>query len=174
MPAISTPDSPEACADAARAAEQAYDYEMAGELWLGAVRASTAAEAPQRLADYAEFLVERLGQVEACAAWLDDPAFAPPGDWKSSTLRRLWALVGAAAAATAHPRSADLDVALVDAGDGAAVARTAARWAAGGEIDRSAALLHAHTASLPADGVALLDRLRADRQVAAQAALQPL
>lgn len=173
-PTLAAPESAEAGADAARAAEEAFDYELAADLWLGAARAATAAEAPLVLADYAAFLVERLGQVELCAAWLDDPAFAPPAEWKSAPLRRLWALVGAAAAQVGHARAAEIDAALVVGGDGGALARTAGRWAATGDDDRALALLQAHAANLPPEGMALLARLRATRHAAAQTALQPL
>ncbi len=173
-PTLQAPQSAEAGAAAARAAEEAFDFELAADLWLGAAGTASPAEAPLLLADYAEFLVERLGQSDACAGWLDDPGFAPPAEWKSAPLRRLWSLLGTAAAQTGHHRSGELDAALLAAGDGGAVARTAARLVAAGQVDQALAMLETRAPALPQDGVALLGQLRAQSKAAAQAALQPL
>ncbi|MSQ82960.1 MAG: hypothetical protein EXR77_08595 [Myxococcales bacterium] len=162
------------CIAAAQAAEQGFDFELAADLWLAAVHASRGGQAIEQLSEYAAFLVERCGQLDTCAAWLDDEAFGPPAEWKSATARRLWSLIGSAAAQTDHRRSAAIDTALLAAGDGHAATRTALRWMATGDRDRAMQLLTSHETALPPQGQALVQKLRTERHTQVLSALQPL
>ena len=162
------------CVAAAQAAELGFDFELAADLWLAAVHGSRGGQALELLGEYAAFLVERCGQLDTCAAWLDDEAFGPPAEWKSATARRLWSLIGSAAAQTEHRRSAAIDTALLAAGDGHAATRTALRSLAAGDLDRALQLLSGPEIALPPQGQALLQKLRSERHAQVLSALQPL
>ncbi len=116
-----------AAAEAGAQAEAAYEFALARDAYLAAAHLATGAAALPAVAAYAVFQVERFGQCDEIAAWLDDPAFGPPDDSKALQLLQLWATVGHAAAAAAHPRSASLDPALARLGDPEAAKRHATR-----------------------------------------------
>lgn len=139
--------------DAGEAAEAEFDYPAAHEAYRSAVIASAGAEAWRRLAAYAAFVVERFGQFEEVAAWLDDDAFAPEAgdDSESYALTRLCAL---AAREVRHRRAPGLVAALAERGDLWAVGEHAARLAEQGAQEAALALLDRHSGRLAPDSPA--------------------
>ncbi|MBI5609360.1 MAG: hypothetical protein HY902_10830, partial [Deltaproteobacteria bacterium] len=103
-------------------AEQMYDFEAARHLYRQAVRATPARQALEASARYAEFLVERLGDLAEVAGWLDEPDFALVSDAKGAA-RDLTRLVAHAAAGVQHPRATELDRRLAGQGDAQALLR---------------------------------------------------
>ena len=125
-------------------AEEEFDYEGARALYREAVRKSgdDVAEFAER---YAAFLVERYGQFEEVAAWLDDPAFDPTAAAGDAQVPVLATHVATAAAETGHPRAADLDQELATAfGVPSSLTRVASRWVEAGQWTDALTLLQRH------------------------------
>ena len=113
----------------ARECEDAYDFEAAATAYRAAAAAASKEAALEYLRQHAEFLVERYGQFEEVAAWLDDPDFAPPAGTHADA-QALTRLLARAAHETKHPRTAELDELATVAGDAQAAARHQERQAA--------------------------------------------
>ena len=154
------------------AAEEAYDFEAARDAYRQAAAAASQAAALDYATRYAEFLVERFGQFDEVAAWLDDAAFAAPAaaDAHGHTLARLLAR---AAHETHHARAAEIDERAAAAGDGAALLRAVERQAATGAVEMARQRLEHASGTLPPDGQRLLQQLRQEAQRAVQTALAP-
>lgn len=158
------------------AAEASYDFETAQHCYRAAARAATPARIAEYLQRYTEFLVERFGQFEEVAAWLDDPAFAAadavPDDANGLTMLRL---VARAARETGHPRATQLDDALAARGDPTGVERTAMRLVAEQRSGDARKLLERHASVLTPLGPAdkLLGQMRAEEQARCATALAP-
>lgn len=154
------------------AAEEAYDFEAARESYRLAAASASGAAALDYVTRYAGFLVERFGQFDEVAAWLDDPAFAAPvgHDSHAQTLARLLAR---AAQETQHPRQAEVDERAAAAGDVAALERAAQRQADRGETEAARQRLESAAAQLGPSGQKLLGRLRQAALDEAVAACQP-
>ncbi len=154
------------------AAEEAYDFEAAREAYRQAAAVASDSAALAYVTRYAAFLVERFGQFDEVAAWLDAADFAAPMTVEA-TAQTLARLLARAADETHHPRAAEVDESAAAAGDRAALVRAVTRQAAGGAVEPARLRLEGFAASLDPPGQRLLDRLRMDAQRAAQAALAP-
>ncbi len=154
------------------AAEEAYDFEAARDAYRQAAAAASQAAALDYATRYAEFLVERFGQFDEVAAWLDDAAFAAPAaaDAQGHTLARLLAR---AAHETQHARAAEIDERAAAGGDVAALLRAVERQAATGAVENARQRLEHASGTLPPHGQRLLERVRQEAQRAVQTALAP-
>jgi hypothetical protein len=153
------------------AAEEAYDFEAARDAFRQAAAAASQNAALDYVARYAEFLVERFGQFEEVAAWLDDANFAAPPETTGHALARLLAR---AAHEAKHPREAEIDERAAEGGDMTALLRAVDRQAASGALEAARLRLEAKSAQLPANGQRQLERLRQQVQEASLAALAPV
>ena len=175
--AAQTPDEPQGAADALWAlgeqAEAGYDFAQARLGYLAATRAAPGQKAADYTRRYAEFLVERFGQFEEVAAWLDDAQFEAPRDANGLQFQRLLAR---AARETQHPRAAALDQDLAMRGDPQAIERVAVALLQSGGHAEAKALLEKHASVLEPLGAAdkLLTRLRHDELQRATADLAPV
>lgn len=153
-------------------AEESYDFEAAHEAYRRAAATAGHSAALDYVTRYAEFLVERFGQFDEVAAWLDHPDFAAP-DASDATAHLLARLLARAAYETRHARTAELDERAAAGGDTAALLRAAERQAVSGAVEPARQRLEAVANSLTPQGQRLLDRLRLEAQQAAQTALAP-
>ncbi len=153
-------------------AEEAYDFDLAKTLYAAALRQASPQDALARTTGYAQFLVERYGQFQEVAAWLDDPAFAPPAGLPGRALALLLVRAGEE---IGHPRTAELQEQLAESGELTAVAATAQRWHSQGRSTQALAMLEKYAGSLPKGTPAqvLLGELRAAQTTACQKALEP-
>ncbi len=151
-------------------AEEAFDFDAARHLYRQAVRATPGRHALEATARYAEFLVERLGDLAEVAAWLDEPEFALAPDAKGAA-RDLTRLVARAAAGVQHPRAVELDSRLALQGDPAALLRLAKRELAESGLERAVAMLQAAESKLDGEALAFLEQLRRQRNAQASEAL---
>lgn len=160
---------------AAEQAEAEFDYEAARNLYREAVRKASG-DAEQDLTErYAAFLVERYGQFEEVAAWLDDPAYDPTAGATPPTSPALARHVATAAAETGHERAAELDDKLADAfHDPDSLLRVAERLIDNGETHAALTVLSDHASHLDGNTPAfeLLSRLRTSNEDTAHAALK--
>ena len=157
-------------------AEEAFDYEGARGLYREAARAAPTRRIGHFVTGYAAFLVERYGQFNEVAAWLDDDDFEPLAI-SNTEEARLPALVALAAAEVGHARSPDLDRALANhLGEPGALTRTARRLNDAGAQDEALALLSRFGDRLGALSEAgrLLEQLRARTDAACADALKPV
>ncbi len=173
-PHLSVPAPTRDAADAlwaqGAAAEEAYDFESACEAYRQAAAAAGNRSALDLTTRYAAFLVERFGQFDEVAAWLDDAAFAAPPSAEGDALARLLAR---AAHEVQHARAFEMDERAAAAGDVAALLRAVERQAAQGAPEPARQRLEALAASLTSAGQRLLDRLRLQARQAAVEALAP-
>jgi hypothetical protein len=171
------PDEPKGDADALWArgaeAESAYEFETARLSYLASLRAAPAHKSAEFTHKYAEFLVERFGQFDEVAAWLDDPGFDAGEDASGLALLRLLAR---AAREAHHPREVTLDEALAARGDAQGLQKTAQRLMDAGQGREARQLLERHAADLEPLGPAdkLLTRLRNEELQRCVEALAPL
>lgn len=175
LPAHLADGNADALWSAGEAAEEEFDYEAARQLYRAATRRAGAEIAgfSQR---YAAFLVERYGQFEEVAAWLDDPSFDPVAGLTPPEDPALARFVAVAATETNHPRALDLDAMLAEAfGDPDSLARVASRHAEAGDREAAVALLERHQRRLAPDSDAanLLAALRAKGKAETESAMQP-
>ena len=171
QPSSAPRDSADALWAQGAAAEAAYDFEAARDAYRQAATVASSGAALAYVTRYAEFLVERFGQFDEVAAWLDVPGFSAPPEPAGQALAQLLAR---AAHETRHPRAPELDERAALGGDTAALVRAVERQAAGGAPEPARQRLEAQRAQLDAPGQRLLERVRHEAQVAAQAALEPL
>lgn len=170
-------DEPTGSADAlwtqGAEAEAAYDFATARTCYLAAVRAASTQKAAEFTHKYAQFLVERFGQFDEVARWLDDPAFGAPEGPQGVDLLRLLAR---AAREAHHPREVALDEALAARGDVHALERTGQRLVAAGQAREARLLLERHATVLEPLGPAdkLLTRLRNEELQRGTEALAPV
>lgn len=175
--AAPSPDEPQGGADALWAqgedAEASYDFERARLCYLAATRAAAGPKAADYTQRYAEFLVERFGQFDEVAAWLEDPQFEAPTDARGLPLLQLLAR---AARETQHPRAAMLDQTLAARGDPQGVERVAQALVQSGRPAEAKILLEKHAAVLEPLGAAdkLLTRLRSEELQRATIDLAPV
>ncbi len=152
------------------ASEEAYDFEAARDAYRqAAVNAGTGA-ALDYVTRYAAFLVERFGQFDEVAAWLDDPGFAAPAT-ADATSNTLALLLARAAHEAQHPRAAEVDERAAAAGDVVALLRAVERQAARGDVERARQRLELAAGALNPAGLKVLERLRQDAQAAVHNAL---
>ncbi len=155
-------------------AEAEFDYEAARNLYREAVRRSDGSDVVSRAEQYAAFLVERYGQFEEVAAWLDDPGFDPTAGATPPDLPPLAAHVAAAAAQIGHPRAGDLDRVLAENfGAPDSLSRVARKRLDAGDPTGARNLLEKHARRLHKSSPAaeLLAELRDKTEADANAAL---
>ncbi|MSP91207.1 MAG: hypothetical protein EXR79_05325 [Myxococcales bacterium] len=172
--AIANRDAEDLWRDGA-ACEARYEFDEARALFLAAARSAPVTRAAEFAGRYAAFLVERFGQYDEVARWLDDPQFGAAVDG-GGFQTALLGLVARAAAEVGHARSATLDQTLAAAGEPDALDRTAARLEAAGDATTARALLERHAARLnpAAPATVRLAALRHADDERAAAALAPV
>ncbi len=157
-------------------AEEAYDFEAAQALYREAVRRASEREAAQWTDRYAAFLVERYGQFDEVAAWLDDGEFDPCVALAHRPPLQLADRVALAATEAGHARAEELDESLArEWGRPQSLARVARRFADAGRREEALCLLEDHSDQLTAADPAsqLLAELRDDDMHACRLAVAP-
>jgi hypothetical protein len=165
--------SPEPLWQAGEQAEEEFDYEGARQCYREAVRGA-GREVAAFAEKYACFLVERYGQFEEVAAWLDDPTFDPTAGAQPSEAPNLARYVAIAAAETGHPRAGDLDLELAESfGEPDSLSRVAMQRLDAGQRDEAVQLLERYQKRLDprCEAAVLLQMLREQGDQEVEAAL---